>query len=91
MEFRALGLLRNKPGGACEWETGRGSARIKGRSIHSLRHSIAVHLLEAGQGIEYVADHLGHKNIQNTPVYAQLTNPARDQQARKLFASQRVV
>ena len=26
-------------------------AGIKGRSIHSLRHSIAVHLLEAGQGI----------------------------------------
>jgi integrase/recombinase XerD len=47
-------------------------ARIKGRSIHSLRHSIAVHLLEAGQGIEYVADHLGHKNIQNTRIYAQM-------------------
>ena len=29
-------------------------AGIKGRSIHSLRHAIAVHLLEAGQGIEYV-------------------------------------
>jgi site-specific recombinase XerD len=33
-------------------------AAVKGRSIHSLRHSIAVHRLEAGQGIEYVADHL---------------------------------
>jgi hypothetical protein len=35
-------------------------------------------------------DWLGHANIQNTTIYAQLTNPARDQQARKLFASQRV-
>ena len=34
---------------------------------------------------------LGHANIQNTIIYAQLTNPARDQQARKLFASHRVV
>jgi hypothetical protein len=24
---------------------------------------MAVHLLEAGRGIEYAADHLGHKNI----------------------------
>jgi integrase len=46
-------------------------AGIKGRSIHSLHHSIAVHLLEASQGIEYVANHLGHKNIQNTRIYAQ--------------------
>src|SRR2546428_9829346 len=52
-------------------------AGIKGRSIHSLRHSIAVHLLEAGQGIEYVGDHLGHKNIQNTRIYAQITTRLR--------------
>ena len=50
-------------------------AGITGRSIHSLRHSIAVHLLEAGRGIEYVADHLGHKNIQNTKVYARSPTP----------------
>jgi site-specific recombinase XerD len=37
-----------------------------GFSVHSLRHSIAVHILDAGQSIEYVQDHLGHKNIQNT-------------------------
>jgi integrase len=30
-------------------------AGIAGRSVHALRHSIAVHLLEAGRGIEYVA------------------------------------
>jgi site-specific recombinase XerD len=39
---------------------------------------MAVHLLEAGRGIEYVADHLGHKNIQNTRIYAQITNPLRE-------------
>ena len=57
---------------------------IKGRSIHSLRHSIAVHLLEAGQGIEYVADHLGHKNIQDTRIYAQITTSLRQEVFAKL-------
>jgi PAS domain S-box-containing protein len=28
--------------------------------VHALQRSIAVHLLAAGRGIEYVADHLGH-------------------------------
>jgi hypothetical protein len=54
------------------------------RNVHSLRHSIAIHLLEAGRGIEYVADHLGHKNIRNTRVYAQITNPLREQVFREL-------
>jgi len=59
-------------------------AGLKHYSVHALRHSIAVHLLEAGRGIEYVADHLGHRNIQNTRVYAQISNPLREQTFRDL-------
>jgi integrase/recombinase XerD len=66
-------------------------AGIKGRSVHSLRHSIAVHLLEAGRGIEYVADHLGHRNIQNTRIYAQITNPLREQVFRELERHPKIV
>ncbi len=66
-------------------------AGIKGRSIHSLRHSIAVHLLEAGQGIEYVADHLGHKNIQNTRIYAQITTSLRQEVFAKLEHHPKIV
>ncbi len=51
----------------------------------------STHLLDAGADLPLVKDWLGHANIQNTTIYAQLTNPARDQQARKLFASHRVV
>src|SRR5439155_16848359 len=40
--------------------------------------------VEAGEGIEYVAEHLGHRNIRNTRVDAQITNPARDQVFRAL-------
>ncbi len=66
-------------------------AGIKGRSIHSLRHAIVVHLLEAGQGIEYVVDHLGHKNIQNTQIYAQITTSLRQEVFAKLERHPKIV
>jgi len=61
------------------------------RDFKILKHSIATHLLDAGAEISFVRDWLGHVNIQNTMVYAQMTNPNRDQQARKVFISSRVV
>ncbi|HSX82765.1 MAG TPA: tyrosine-type recombinase/integrase [Candidatus Saccharimonadia bacterium] len=60
------------------------AAGLTTRNIHTLRHSIAVHLREAGRGIAYGADHLGHRNIRNTRVYAQITNPLRAQVFREL-------
>jgi integrase/recombinase XerD len=64
---------------------------IEGRAVHALRHSIAVHLLEAGRRIDYVADHLGHKNIQNTCIYAQITHPLRAQVFRELEQHPKIV
>lgn len=61
------------------------------RHFHVLRHSIATHLLDAGADLRFVQDWLGHANIQSTIVYAQLTNKARDEQARKVFASPSIV
>jgi len=61
------------------------------RHFHVLKHSIATHLLDAGADIMFVKDWLGHKNIQNTIVYSQLTSKTRDEQARKVFASPRIV
>lgn len=57
------------------------------RHFHVLRHSIATHLMEAEAPIKFVQDWLGHKSIQNTLVYAQLTDPARDKQAERLFTT----
>jgi site-specific recombinase XerD len=62
-----------------------------GFTVHSLRHSIATHLLEAGQGIEYVQDHLGHVNIQNTLIYAKLTDRRREAIFRQLEESEEIV
>src|ERR1700675_175461 len=67
------------------------AAGIKARSVHALRHSIAVHLLDVGRGIEYVAAHLGHKNIQNTRIYAQISRPLREQVFRDLERHPKIV
>ena len=60
-------------------------------SVHALRHSIATHLLEAGHGVEFVKDHLGHVNIQNTMVYAQVTDRQRREGFRKMELSSEIV
>lgn len=42
--------------------------------FHCLKHSIATHLLESGLRVESVRDWLGHRNIENTLMYAKLSN-----------------
>jgi len=43
-------------------------------SCHCLRHSIATHLLDAGMSLEFVQDHLGHRSIRSTSIYARITD-----------------
>jgi integrase len=54
------------------------------RHCHALKHSCGTHLLERGENIEDVQDHLGHVNIQNTLVYAKITNRRRQERDRRL-------
>jgi integrase len=57
------------------------------RYFHVLKHSIAVHLVNAGVEVLTVRDWLGHKSINNTLVYAQLLNPKRDAEMSRVFRS----
>jgi integrase/recombinase XerD len=41
-------------------------------TLHSLRHSIATHLLERGLSVEQVRDFLGHTNIESTQIYTRI-------------------
>ena len=42
--------------------------------LHSLRHSIATHLLENEMSIEMVRNFLGHQNLKTTQIYTRVTN-----------------
>lgn len=42
---------------------------VKHASVHTLRHSFATHLLQAGINIREVQDLLGHKNVETTMIY----------------------
>lgn len=64
---------------------------VKRCHFHALKHSIATHMLEAGFEIMEVRDHLGHANIQNTTIYAQVTSKKREEFQRRMMRASRVV
>jgi integrase/recombinase XerD len=43
-------------------------------STHTLRHSIATHLLQSGMKIEDIAKFLGHSSLESTQIYTHIVN-----------------
>lgn len=68
--MRRYGKLANLPPDRCH--------------MHVLKHSCATHLFDKGESLEDVQDHLGHRNIQNTLVYAAFSNQRRQARERRL-------
>ena len=54
-------------------------------SCHSLRHSKAMHLLQAGVNLVYIRDILGHVSIQTTEVYARADSKQKREAIQKAY------
>lgn len=54
--------LRDEVPGLCGREIG----------LHTLRHSVATHLLQAGMPLEEIAQFLGHESLESTQIYTHL-------------------
>jgi site-specific recombinase XerD len=46
----------------------------KGIGLHTLRHSIATHLLQSGMTLEEVSQFLGHSSLESTQIYTHLAH-----------------
>jgi len=54
-------------------------------SCHSIRHSKAMHLLQAGVNLVYIRDLLGHVSIQTTDIYARADSKAKRDALEKAY------
>lgn len=50
------------------------SLKAKKPTLHTLRHSIATHLLQNGMDIERIASFLGHTTLESTKIYTHLAD-----------------
>lgn len=69
----------NKTGVQAAFKLALGDCNIhKKATVHTLRHSYATHLVEAGVNLRAIQEYLGHANPNTTAIYARLSKPAQD-------------
>ena len=54
-------------------------------SCHSLRHSKAMHLLQAGVNLVYIRDILGHVSVITTEIYARADSKQKREALEKAY------
>ncbi len=68
--------------GALKKATCKAGIKKKNVSVHTMRHSYATHLLEAGVNIRTIQQYLGHSQIETTMVYLHLTSSGKEDACR---------
>lgn len=70
--------------------TGNTDLEDRDITLHSLRHSIATHLLEKGADIEQISTFLGHASLESTQIYTHFLELTGDENIRTLFREKRL-
>lgn len=91
--FNSKGNPFTRPGITYILEKNLNKARIKNEQLpfpkkltpHMMRHTKAIHLLEAGINIVYIRDFLGHVSVTTTERYAKLNNDLKRKALEKVY------
>jgi integrase/recombinase XerD len=71
-------MAKNSVQGAFRRAKVAAGIRKKGGSVHTLRHSYATHLLEAGVNLRVIQRYMGHAQLETTMVYLHLTQKGQE-------------
>ena len=69
-----------------------GSTGLQGKkpTLHTLRHSIATHLLQSGMEIEMIQKFLGHASLESTQIYTHMANEFKEYRQKNGYSEKSI-